>query len=87
MVQEKDGKGEDAFHLIGYICNNGKVFERDGAGILEGQERAACEGRDGGAGEANQRFLLELMQTCKHARRIRMSHDGCTEKTAENTST
>jgi len=30
IVQEKDGKGEDAFHFIGYICHNGKVYELDG---------------------------------------------------------
>mmetsp|Transcript_27027 Transcript_27027/g.76149 ORF Transcript_27027/g.76149 Transcript_27027/m.76149 type:complete len:375 (-) Transcript_27027:79-1203(-) len=31
IVQEKDAKGgDDAFHFIGYICHEGKVYELDG---------------------------------------------------------
>jgi len=30
IVQDKDAKGEDAFHFIGYICHEGKVYELDG---------------------------------------------------------
>eukprot|EP00932_Pfiesteria_piscicida_P008626 SRR837773.19115.p1 GENE.SRR837773.19115~~SRR837773.19115.p1 ORF type:complete len:383 (-),score=151.41 SRR837773.19115:4-1122(-) len=30
IVQDKDSKGEDAFHFIGYICVGGKVYELDG---------------------------------------------------------
>lgn len=30
IVQDKDEKGEDAFHFIGYICHEGKVYELDG---------------------------------------------------------
>lgn len=30
IVQEKDSKGEDAFHFVGYVCHEGKVYELDG---------------------------------------------------------
>jgi len=30
IVQDKDSKGEDAFHFVGYICHEGKVYELDG---------------------------------------------------------
>eukprot|EP00933_Yihiella_yeosuensis_P008538 TRINITY_DN114037_c0_g1_i1.p1 TRINITY_DN114037_c0_g1~~TRINITY_DN114037_c0_g1_i1.p1 ORF type:complete len:381 (+),score=109.72 TRINITY_DN114037_c0_g1_i1:102-1244(+) len=30
IVQDKDDKGGDAFHFIGYICHNNKVYELDG---------------------------------------------------------
>jgi len=30
IVQEKDAKGEDPFHFIGYICHAGSVYELDG---------------------------------------------------------
>lgn len=30
IVQDKDSKGDDAFHFIGYICHEGKVYELDG---------------------------------------------------------
>merc|ERR1712087_388164 len=30
FVQDKDAKGEDAFHFIGYICHEGRVYELDG---------------------------------------------------------
>jgi len=30
IEQDKDAKGDDAFHFIGYICHAGKVFELDG---------------------------------------------------------
>mmetsp|Transcript_108218 Transcript_108218/g.304950 ORF Transcript_108218/g.304950 Transcript_108218/m.304950 type:complete len:378 (+) Transcript_108218:125-1258(+) len=30
IVQEKDAKGDDAFHFVGYICHEGKVYELDG---------------------------------------------------------
>uniref|UniRef100_A0A7S2ABW8 Ubiquitin carboxyl-terminal hydrolase n=1 Tax=Alexandrium andersonii TaxID=327968 RepID=A0A7S2ABW8_9DINO len=30
IIQDKDSKGEDAFHFVGYICHEGKVYELDG---------------------------------------------------------
>lgn len=30
VVHDKDSKGEDAFHFVGYICHEGKVYELDG---------------------------------------------------------
>jgi len=30
IVQEKDSKGEDAFHFVGYVCHEGRVYELDG---------------------------------------------------------
>mmetsp|Transcript_18944 Transcript_18944/g.60061 ORF Transcript_18944/g.60061 Transcript_18944/m.60061 type:complete len:371 (+) Transcript_18944:104-1216(+) len=30
IVNDKDSKGEDAFHFVGYICHAGKVYELDG---------------------------------------------------------
>mmetsp|Transcript_19379 Transcript_19379/g.45453 ORF Transcript_19379/g.45453 Transcript_19379/m.45453 type:complete len:375 (+) Transcript_19379:55-1179(+) len=30
IVQDKDSKGEDAFHFVGYVCHEGRVYELDG---------------------------------------------------------
>lgn len=30
FVQDKDDKGDDAFHFIGYICHESKIYELDG---------------------------------------------------------
>lgn len=30
IVQDKDDKGDDAFHFVGYVCHEGKVYELDG---------------------------------------------------------
>jgi ubiquitin carboxyl-terminal hydrolase L5 len=30
IVQDKDDKGDDAFHFVGYVCHQGSVYELDG---------------------------------------------------------
>lgn len=30
IIQDKDSKGDDAFHFVGYIANKGKLYELDG---------------------------------------------------------
>merc|ERR550532_2724793 len=30
IVQDKDSKGEDAFHFVGYVCHEGRIYELDG---------------------------------------------------------
>jgi ubiquitin carboxyl-terminal hydrolase L5 len=45
IVQEKDAKGEDPFHFIGYVCHAGSVYELDGlkkGPILIGQASDAA---------------------------------------------
>jgi ubiquitin carboxyl-terminal hydrolase L5 len=59
IVQDKDAKGDDAFHFIGYIYHEGKVYELDGlkkGPILVGEAPAGTAWADKAREEVQRRI-------------------------------